>query len=101
MDQNVFVHAVGDVRISEPAADLAVMLAVTFSLFGQPIPKCFLAFGEACLAGEMRSEPRGQERLKEAAKLGFSVANVPKANMPKKDDKPSEGPMIRPVEHIE
>jgi len=84
MDQDVFVNAVGGVRISEPAADLAVMLAIQSSLRGKPLPRGFLAFGEVGLAGEVRPAPRGQERLKEAAKLGFSVALIPKANMPKK-----------------
>ncbi len=97
-DQDVFVNAVGGVRISEPAADLAVMLAITSSLRAKPLPKGFFAFGEVGLAGEVRPAPRGQERLREAAKLGFSVAVVPKANMPKKA---IEGLMIHPVERIE
>ena len=83
-DQDVFVNAVGGVRISEPAADLAVMLAITSSLRGKPLPRGFIAFGEVGLAGEIRPAPRGQERLKEAAKLGFITAIVPKANAPKK-----------------
>jgi DNA repair protein RadA/Sms len=98
MDQDVFVNAVGGVRISEPAADLAVMLAITSSLRGKPLPKGFLAFGEVGLAGEVRPAPRGQDRLKEAAKLGFSVAVVPKANAPKK---PIEGLTLHPVERVE
>ena len=101
MDQDVFVNAVGGVRISEPAADLAVMLAITSSLRGKPLPKGFIAFGEVGLAGEVRPAPRGQERLKEAAKLGFSVAVVPKANAPKKNDKNFEGLTIYPVDRIE
>ncbi|WP_367848347.1 DNA repair protein RadA [Rhodoferax sp. WC2427] len=98
MDQDVFVNAVGGVRISEPAADLAVLLAITSSLRGKPLPKGFIAFGEVGLAGEVRPAPRGQERLKEAAKLGFSVAVVPKANAPKK---PIEGLTIHAVERVE
>jgi DNA repair protein RadA/Sms len=98
MDQDVFVNAVGGVRISEPAADLAVMLAIQSSLRGRPLPRGFIAFGEVGLAGEVRPAPRGQERLKEAAKLGFSVAVVPKANAPKK---PIEGLTIHVVERIE
>ncbi len=101
MDQDVFVNAVGGVRISEPAADLAVMLAITSSLRGKALPKGFLAFGEVGLAGEVRPAPRGQERLKEAAKLGFSVAVVPKANLPRKGDRAFEGLAIHPVERIE
>ena len=102
MDQDVFVNAVGGVRISEPAADLAVMLSITSSLRGKPLPKGFIAFGEVGLAGEVRPAPRGQERLKEAAKLGFSVAIVPKANAPKKSVmKEFEGMTIHAVERIE
>lgn len=97
-DQDVFVNAVGGVRISEPAADLAVMLAIQSSLRGKPLPRGFIAFGEVGLAGEIRPAPRGQERLKEAAKLGFSVAVVPKANAPKK---PIEGLTLHAVERIE
>ncbi|MBA4261638.1 MAG: DNA repair protein RadA [Comamonadaceae bacterium] len=100
-DQDVFVNAVGGVRISEPAADLAVMLAITSSLRGRALPKGFIAFGEVGLAGEVRPAPRGQERLKEAAKLGFSVAVVPKANAPKKNDKTFEGLTIHGVDRIE
>jgi DNA repair protein RadA/Sms len=98
MDQDVFVNAVGGVRISEPAADLAVLLAIQGSLRGKALPRGFIAFGEVGLAGEVRPAPRGQERLKEAAKLGFSVAVVPKANAPKK---PVEGLTIHAVERIE
>ncbi|MFZ2736918.1 MAG: DNA repair protein RadA [Burkholderiaceae bacterium] len=97
-DQDVFVNAVGGVRISEPAADLPVLLAITSSLRGKPLPKGFFAFGEVGLAGEVRPAPRGQERLKEAAKLGFSVALVPKANASKK---PVEGLTIHAVERVE
>ena len=98
MDQDVFVNAVGGVRISEPAADLAVLLAITSSLRGKPLPKGFFAFGEVGLAGEVRPAPRGQERLREAAKLGFSVALVPKANAPKKA---IEGLTVHAVERVE
>ena len=98
MDQDVFVNAVGGVRISEPAADLAVLLAITSSLRGKPLPKGFIAFGEIGLAGEVRPAPRGQERLKEAAKLGFAQAIVPKANAPKKS---IDGMTIHAVERVE
>jgi len=98
LDQDVFVNAVGGVRISEPAADLAVLLAITSSLRGKALPKGFIAFGEVGLAGEVRPAPRGQERLKEAVKLGFTVAVVPKANAPKK---PIEGMALHAVERVE
>ncbi len=98
MDQDVFVNAVGGVRISEPAADLAVMLSIQSSLRGKPLPKGFIAFGEVGLAGEVRPAPRGQERLREAAKLGFSQAIIPKANAPKK---PIEGLTVHVVERVD
>jgi len=98
LDQDVFVNAVGGVRIGEPAADLAVLLAIQGSLRGKALPRGFIAFGEVGLAGEVRPAPRGQERLKEAAKLGFSVAVVPKANAPKKA---IEGLTVHAVERIE
>jgi len=97
-DQDVFVNAVGGVRISEPAADLAVMLAIASSLRGRALPKGFIAFGEVGLAGEVRPAPRGQERLKEAAKLGFSIALIPKANAPKQA---IDGLQVIAVERIE
>jgi DNA repair protein RadA/Sms len=98
LDQDVFVNAVGGVRIAEPAADLAVLLAIQSSLRGRALPRGFIAFGEVGLAGEVRPAPRGQERLKEAAKLGFSVALVPQANAPRK---PIEGLTVHAVERIE
>ena len=83
MDQDVFVNAVGGVRIGEPAADLAISLAVVSSLTNRPIPGKLVVFGEIGLAGEVRPATRGQDRLKEAAKLGFERAIVPRANAPK------------------
>jgi DNA repair protein RadA/Sms len=82
-DQDVFVNAVGGVKIDEPAADLPVVLAIVSSMRNKPLPEKLVAFGEIGLAGEVRPVQRGQERLKEAAKLGFSTAIVPKANAPK------------------
>ncbi len=82
-EQDVFVNAVGGVRIGEPAADLAVCLAVVSSLTDRAIKNKTVVFGEVGLAGEVRPAPRGQDRLKEAAKLGFEKAVVPKANLPK------------------
>jgi DNA repair protein RadA/Sms len=82
-DQDVFLNAVGGVRIHEPAADLAVLLAIYSSLRNRPLPEKLVVFGEVGLAGEVRPVQRGQERLKEAAKLGFTRAIVPRANLPK------------------
>jgi DNA repair protein RadA/Sms len=82
-DQDVFVNAVGGVKIAEPAADLAVLIAITSSLKNRPLPAKLVVFGEVGLAGEIRPAPRGQERLREAAKLGFTRALIPEANRPK------------------
>ena len=82
-DQDVFVNAVGGVRINEPASDLAVLLAIVSSLKNRALPKKLVVFGEIGLAGEVRPVQRGQERLREATKLGFSHAIIPRANRPK------------------
>ena len=80
---DVFVNAVGGVRIGEPAADLAVLLAVSSSLRNKALPKKSLVFGEVGLAGEIRPVQRGQDRIREAAKLGFRTVVAPTANRPK------------------
>jgi len=80
---DVFVNAVGGVRINEPAADLAILLAVQSSLRNKPLPAKLLVFGEIGLAGEIRPVQRGQERIREAAKLGFRTVLIPVANKPK------------------
>ena len=82
-DQDVFVNAVGGVQIGEPGADLPVLLAIVSSLKNKPLPDKVVSFGEIGLAGEVRPVQRGQERLKEAAKLGFELAIVPRGNAPK------------------
>jgi len=82
-DQDVFVNVVGGMRVSETAADLATMLAVLSSLRNRPVPQGLVVFGEVGLAGEIRPVPNGQDRLREAAKHGFSRALVPMANRPK------------------
>ena len=82
-DQDVFINAVGGMKITEPAADLAVMMAIVSSLTNRPLPAKLVVFGEVGLAGEVRPVQRGQERLKEAAKLGFTHALIPEANKPK------------------
>jgi len=97
-DQDVFVNAVGGVRIAEPAADLPILLAILSSLRDKPLPVGLIAFGEVGLAGEVRPAPRGQERLKEAAKLGFSMAIIPAANTPKH---PIEGLKVMPVNRLQ
>jgi DNA repair protein RadA/Sms len=82
-DQDVFINAVGGVKIAEPAVDLAVILSIVSSLKNKPLNNKLIVFGEVGLAGEVRPVQGGQMRLKEAAKLGFSKAIVPKSNAPK------------------
>ncbi|HUN91309.1 MAG TPA: DNA repair protein RadA [Burkholderiaceae bacterium] len=96
-DRDVFVNAVGGVRIDEPAADLAVLLAIVSSIRNRPVPRGLVAFGEVGLAGEIRPAPRGQERLREAAKLGFNRAVIPRANAPRQ---PIEGLEVIAVDRL-
>ena len=96
-DQDVFVNAVGGVKITEPAADLAVLLAIYSSMRNKSLPDGLVVFGEVGLAGEIRPAPRGQERLKEAAKLGFAKAIIPRANAPKQ---PIEGLEVIAVDRL-
>ena len=95
---DVFVNAVGGVRINEPAADLAILLAVNSSLRNRPLPARTLVFGEVGLAGEIRPVQRGQERIKEAAKLGFRQFLIPNANKPKQA---IDGTKIIPVARVD
>lgn len=97
-DQDVFINAVGGVKITEPAADLAVLLAISSSMRNKALPRGLVVFGEVGLAGEIRPAPRGQERLREAAKLGFTMALIPKANAPKQ---PVDGLEVIAVERID
>ncbi len=82
-DQDVFVNVVGGVRVSETSADLAMLMAIVSSLRGQPLDQQLVVFGEVGLSGEIRPVPSGQERIREAAKHGFTRAIVPIANIPK------------------
>ncbi len=95
---DVFVNAVGGVRIDEPAADLAVILAIDSSFKNRALPAKLLVFGEVGLAGEIRPVQRGQERIREAVKLGFRTVLCPAANRPKQS---IEGVEIVPVERID
>ncbi len=96
-DQDVYVNVVGGVRITETAADLAVLLAVLSSYRNQPLHQGLVVFGEVGLTGEIRPVPNGQDRLREAAKHGFKRAIVPKSNLPKHS---VEGLEIIPVERL-
>ena len=83
-DQDVFVNAVGGIRVEETSSDLALILSVVSSFRNRALPADLVCFGEIGLSGEIRPVPNGQERLREAAKHGFKTAIVPKANQPQK-----------------
>ena len=97
-DQDVFVNAVGGLRVQETAADLAIMMAVLSSLKNKPLPEGLIMFGEVGLSGEIRPVPSGQERLREAQKHGFKIALVPKGNAPLK---PIKGMTIHAVDNLQ
>ena len=96
-DQDVYVNLVGGLRVTETATDLPVLLAALSSLRNRPLPADVLSFGEVGLAGEVRPVRGGQERLGEAAKLGFKRAVVGKLNAPRK---PIAGLEILALEHL-
>ncbi|MBE9515510.1 MAG: DNA repair protein RadA [Proteobacteria bacterium] len=93
--QDVFVNIAGGMRITETASDLAVVMAVVSSLRNRPMGNDILMFGELGLGGEIRPVQRGEERIQEAAKLGFTRAMVPQANKPRKKIKGIEILLIR------
>lgn len=96
-DQDVFVNVVGGMRVTEPAADLPVLLAALSSLRDRPIAADTVAFGELGLSGEVRPVQGGEERLREAAKHGFKRAIVPRANAPRRG---IDGLEILPVDRL-
>ncbi|WP_462152011.1 DNA repair protein RadA [Pseudoalteromonas xiamenensis] len=96
-DQDVFVNVVGGVKVTETSADLALIAALVSSFKNTALDRQLVVFGEVGLGGEIRPVPSGQERLREAAKHGFTKAIVPSANKPKE---PIEGMEIVAVDHL-
>ncbi|WMN60999.1 DNA repair protein RadA [Pseudoalteromonas xiamenensis] len=96
-DQDVFVNVVGGVKVTETSADLALIAALVSSFKNTSLDRQLVVFGEVGLGGEIRPVPSGQERLREAAKHGFTKAIVPSANKPKE---PIEGMEIVAVDHL-
>ncbi|MEZ5565787.1 MAG: DNA repair protein RadA [Gammaproteobacteria bacterium] len=80
---DIFVNVVGGVRVMEPAADLAALLAAVSSIRDRPLARDLVVFGEVGLAGEIRPVAYGEERLREAAKVGFKRAVIARSNTPK------------------
>jgi len=86
-NQDVFVNVVGGVRVLEPASDLAVAIAIISSFRDHTLAKDMAVFGELGLTGEVRPVQRGDQRIREAIKLGFTTLLVPESNMPRKKHK--------------
>jgi len=80
-DQDVFVNVVGGLRISEPAADLAVAAAISSSVKDLPLPGDVAFIGEVGLSGELRTVPQIPARLSEASKLGFQRVVIPQVDI--------------------
>lgn len=80
-NSDVYVNVIGGLRLDEPATDLAVAMALVSSLKDMPIGDDAIAFGEIGLAGEIRSVSHAQERVNEAARLGFSRIVLPFHNL--------------------
>lgn len=78
---DTYVNIVGGMRLDEPAADLAVAMALVSGLRDIPLDEKLVAFGEIGLSGELRSVPRAQARVNEAARLGFTKCIMPKASV--------------------
>ncbi len=98
---DVYLNVAGGLRISEPAADLAVAAALVSSLSGTPVPADTVVFGEIGLSGEVRGVSQTEARLKEAAKLGFGRAIVPARSGARQRNKGlSRGPEMRQIGHL-
>lgn len=96
-DHDVFLNVVGGLTVTETALDLPVALALLSSLRNRALGAELCAFGELGLAGELRPVPNGEERLREAAKQGFTRALAPAANLPRR---PIDGLEVIGVEHL-
>ena len=99
---DVYLNVAGGLRITEPAADLAVAAALVSSASDSPVPADMAVFGEIGLSGEVRAVAQADIRLKEAAKLGFAQALVPASARKGRTAPASTGPLvIRPVGHLQ
>ncbi len=95
---DIYANVAGGVRISETGADLALLAAVRSSVRERAVERRTVAFGEVGLAGEIRPVPGGEERLREAAKHGFTKALVPAANIPRQAPKGIEIIAVKRIE---
>jgi DNA repair protein RadA/Sms len=92
-DKEVFLNVAGGMKINEPAADVAAALALLSAMLDRPLPANMASFGEIGLTGEIRSVPRADTRLKEAASLGFTQAVIPPSK--------GSGKTARTVGHVD
>ncbi len=95
---DVFINVAGGIRVVESGADLAIAAAIISSLHDRKFPTDTVCFGEIGLAGEIRPVQRGQDRLQEAAKLGFKRALIPKGN---RVPEPVSGLKVEQINRIE
>ncbi len=86
-NQDVILNVVGGLKINDPGLDLAICLAITYSLLNQTVDRKTIALGEVGLGGEIRNISKLEQRLKEAEKLGFTKAIVPDTNIKAKNIK--------------
>jgi len=94
-DKDIYVNVVGGIRLTEPAADLAVCMAIASASKGMQLKKNAVVFGEVGLSGEVRHVPFAEKRLAEAKKLGFEAAVGPRVRSGKKPALLSEVPDVR------
>ena len=83
--QDIIISVAGGFRVTEPASDLAVVLALASSLYNRAVDSNLVAFGEVGLSGELRNVPQGQRRLQEAVRLGFSRCILPQTTVEASD----------------
>ena len=95
---DVFVNLVGGLKIQDPAADLAIIAALSSSNANDPITNGTVLIGEVGLAGEVRSVSKIEQRLQESAALGFNVAIVPERNL--KDKRSIKGLKVVGVKSV-
>jgi DNA repair protein RadA/Sms len=83
-DKDIYINIVGGIRLTEPAADLAVCMAIASAAKGMQLKKNAVVFGEVGLSGEVRHVPFADKRIAEARKLGFEAAIGPEIRGGKK-----------------
>lgn len=98
-DCEVFVNAVGGLKLNEPSVDLAILLSLVSSIKNRSLPQGLLVMGEIDLTGKVRPVPQGQERLREAVKMGFHHAIIPEGNRPKKEIPGLKYHLVKNVQH--